>query len=196
MAGASSIQKAFKHKNTIKHDISNKKFDLVTEYYYDKNMVTLREINQIRRVLYRDIPTMAISEVRIIRNTTYVTEEEILQALAFVLIKDKKCKLDSEEIVRSLKLKIVGPKLVLVSDLTHDEPIELLDSEAPLFFVDFGELILTATARKGNGLEHAAFFPVNTVYISIDPDMYKFTIESSGKRSVYEIYTEALTLIT
>ncbi len=174
--------------------------DNTSEYYYDTSLIKFNELNDIRRALFRDIPTIAISSLLVTNNTTYLQEEEILQALALVVIRHTLCKhgVDPKVCKTKMSLNITGPHLVMSTDLkllTPNKHFNIIGGEYPLFNIDVGTLTLVATATIGTGQDHAAYFPVNVVYANIIEDTYKLTIEGTGAREVSSIYDEVLEIL-
>lgn len=178
----------------------NDKTVIFAEYHYNRDNIGFHELNEIRRALFQQIPSVAISSIRVTSNTTFLQEEEILNALAYVLIRHDKCKMGTkpEQCTVTFDLNVEGPHLVMSNDLKLSSPnkdVMIIGGDYPLFNVDVGTLNLTATVKMGTGLDHAAFFPVTVVYAGITENAYTLTIESTGSRDVLTMYKEALSVV-
>ena len=170
---------------------------LESKYIYNKREGTLKSLNNIRQTIYKHVPTVAVYKLRILKNTTFLTEEEILQALCMVLIRDNTCKLGNK-CKHKFTLSVKGPKMVEVEDLKKvgNKNITLIDRKAPLFYVDSGELLVIATAKSNTGLFHTAYSPVTVVFAGMTKDNYTLTIESTGSKSTEQIYDEAIKILS
>jgi DNA-directed RNA polymerase subunit D len=128
--------------------------------------------NAIRRAVSEIVPTMAIDEIEVSKNTGALYDEMIAHRMGLIALKtdlksyDEKdqCKCGGEgcqSCTLKLTLKAKGPGYVYAKDLKSQDPkVVPVHDETPITKLLKGqELQVIATAKLGNGSEHAKYVP-------------------------------------
>ena len=152
-------------------------------------------VNSLRRTIMEEVPTMAIDEVTIVKNTSALYDEVIAHRLGLMpFITDlKSYEMEDETKPKSkarskyelkMALSVKGPCTVYASDLkTKDPKVKPVYGETPIVILLKGqELELEATAKLGNGKEHTKFSP-GLAYYRFYPTL-KASKDSNVKKAV------------
>ncbi len=128
--------------------------------------------NAMRRTMLSNVPTMAIEDVEIRKNSSILYDEIIANRLGLIPLKTdlksyylpKKCKCEGKGCNRctlKLTLKAKGPGIVYASEIKSKDPkVKPVYPETPIVKLMKGqELELEATAVLGTGKEHAKWSP-------------------------------------
>lgn len=140
-------------------------------------------VNAIRRAVINGVYTLAIEDVTIYKNTSYMYDEILAARLGLIPLKtpiELKHKGNF-----SFKLKEIGPKAVHASDLIpSDKDVVPVIPEMLIINLKEGEAIdLEAHTMWGNGEEHTKFTPAH-VYYHFYP---KITIPNSKVKGAAKI---------
>ena len=158
--------------------------------------------NSLRRVLLSSLPGTAISSIKFdeevlheFQTVTGVVEDvpEIILNLKGINIK----RLTEEKTDVSLRIDVVGPKIVTASDISDSNDIEIINKDHYLFTLnDEGEVHMDLTIMDGKGFsvgdEHKdPDAPIGTISIdsSFTPvERVNFTVENTrvGQRADYD----------
>lgn len=146
-------------------------------YSKDKNQVSFvikgtapNYVNTIRRLIINNVPTMAIHEVELRKNSSSLYDEVIGHRLGLVPLKTD---LESYEVPKSpedlekaqchvkLTLKAKGPCIVYASDLKSKDPkiVPVYPKMVIVKLLDGQELEFEATAVLGYGKDHIKWSP-------------------------------------
>lgn len=132
--------------------------------------------NALRRTILDEVPTMAIDEVEIRKNSSVLYDEMIalrmgLLALktdlkSYSLVKESKAGKGSPDTEVTLTLKAKGPKLVKASDIkTKDPAVVPIHLDTPIVnLLEGQELEIIAKAVLGQGRDHAKWQPALAWY--------------------------------
>ena len=147
-------------------------------------------VNTLRRTILNDVPTIAIKNVTITKNTSALFDEFIAHRLGLLplttdlssynLISECICKLAGcAKCQISFILKAEGPLTVHASDLKSQDPkIKAVYGNIPVVKLLKGqELEFEAVAGLGTGKEHAKFTPGNIYFRGIP----EITADSENK---------------
>jgi len=155
---------------------------------YDKEKQTVSFVadmsfslaNAIRRSVL-EIPVMAIDEVEIVKNDSALYDEVLAHRIGLIPIKTEKTSKETK-----FKLKEVGPKMVVSSDL---KPSVGSDFEIPIVLLEKEqEIEMVCEARLGKGVEHIKYSP-GLVYFkhNLDEEFLDFVyVDEEGKVSYNE----------
>ena len=111
--------------------------------------------NALRRSI-EEVPTLAIDEVEFFKNDSALYDEFVAHRLGLLPLK-MDSKMNSKTEV-SLTLKKSGPGMVYSGDLKGSGKVVF--DKVPITLLEKGqEFEVIATARLGNGLEHAKYLP-------------------------------------
>jgi len=153
--------------------------------------VDLSLANAMRRIMYAEVPTMAIDNVQIISNTSILSDEFISHRLGLIPLnsasvgsfsyhKDCQCLTHCNNCSVIMTLNVVCEEeslsvtsMDLVSESETVYPISMKDDDRGVSIVKLGkgqELKLKCIARKGIGKEHAKWNPVSCLQFEYDPD--------------------------
>ncbi len=129
-------------------------------------------LNSIRRIIVDDVPTMAIEEVEVRKNSSVLYDEMIAHRLGLIPLKTdlksynlpEKCTCQGAGCAKctvKLILKAKGPGIVYASELKAKDPaIKPVFPETPIVkLLKNQELELEATAILGRGSEHVKWSP-------------------------------------
>ncbi len=161
-------------------------------------------INSIRRAIIAEVPTMAIDEVEIIKNTSALYDEMIAHRLGLLVLKTDlstyeephKCKCEGAGCPRctvQLTLKAVGPGYVYASSLKSKDPkIKPVYPNTPIAYLDEGqEIELIAYARLGRGKQHAKWSPGHVWYELLNAGSTFEEIRKAEAKGEYMLYLES-----
>lgn len=128
--------------------------------------------NAIRRQIIEAVPTMAIDEVELIKNSSSLYDEMIAHRLCLIPIKTdlksynlkEECKCKGEGCAKctlKLTLKAKGPCTVYSDDLKSQDPkVKPAIAKIPIVkLLKDQDLELIATAKLGTGKEHVKYSP-------------------------------------
>jgi len=153
--------------------------------------VDLSLANSMRRIMYAEVPTMAIDNVQIISNTSILSDEFISHRLGLIPMnsatvsnfnyhKDCGCLTHCNQCSVTMHLNVVCEEdtlavtsMDLMSESDAVYPISMKDDDRGVSIVKLGkgqELKLKCIARKGIGKEHAKWNPVSCLQFEYDPD--------------------------
>lgn len=143
---------------------SNLKFQL--------NSINSTIANTLRRLVVNHVPTLAIENVSIVKNSSALYDEMLAHRLGLIplktdlksynLVSECKCKNEGcSQCTLNLTLKIKGPKTVYAEDLVSQDPkVEAVYKKMILTKLLENQVIeLTATAILGRGKDHMKFSP-------------------------------------
>lgn len=139
-------------------------------------------VNTLRRYLAR-VPILAIDELEISKNDSPLYDETVAHRMGLIPLKMDKKYNDKTELKLNLKSKKEG--MVYSGELKGE--VEVIYDKIPLTFLKEGqELEISATARLGQGKDHAKFTPGlmfyrNVVEIKVDKDCSKKIVETCPK---------------
>ncbi|MDP7179921.1 MAG: DNA-directed RNA polymerase subunit D [Candidatus Woesearchaeota archaeon] len=144
--------------------------------------------NALRRVMVEDVPTMAIENVEIRKNSSILYDEVIAHRLGLLTLTTdlksynlpEKCKCEGKGCARcqlNLTLSVKGPFTVYASDIkTKDSAVKPVFSKTPIVKLLKGQTLeLEATASLGQGKVHTKWCPGSIHY------KQKATIETDSK---------------
>jgi len=170
---------------------------VLMEIYTDpRKFSPLEIVNQLRRTLLSDIPTVAIDTVIFYINETYLANELLQHRLQMIPVftEDPKitltidvmcdpnefdvCPVMSDYIIPNAKgIKIMGDIII-----THLAPGKSLKCEILL--------------RKSTGKEDIRFSPVSIVYFNdLSPQKYEFTMETVEGHDPEKIFKEGMRIL-
>lgn len=164
-------------------------------------------INALRRMIISSVPTMAIDEVEIRKNSSAMYDEMLAHRLGLLVLKTDLNSYNLPEecscggvgcakctVVMTLSAK--GPGYVYASQLKSKDPkIKPVYENTPITYLEEGqEIELEAYARLGRGSQHAKWSPAHVWYVTEDEKKGKYTlyIEPWGQLSVKEILRNAI----
>jgi DNA-directed RNA polymerase subunit D len=152
-------------------------------------------VNTIRRIIIEEVPTLAIENVTITKNSSALYDEMIAHRLGLIPLKTdlksyilpKDCKCKGENCPRCslhITLKAKGPCIVYSGNLkTHDPKIKPIYDKIPIVkLLKDQDFELEATAILGQGKDHIKFSPGLTFYRGY-PEL-KVTKESNTKKAL------------
>jgi DNA-directed RNA polymerase subunit D len=138
---------------------------------------TVAFANSLRRACLEEVPTMAIEEVEVRKNTSVLYDEMLAHRLGLIPIKTdlKSYNLPSEcpcggvgcaQCTLKLSLKAKGPATVYASEIESSDP-----KSAPVYpkmpiakLIKGQTLELEMTAKLGKGIEHSKWTPGHIYY--------------------------------
>lgn len=173
--------------------ISDAKFEGETLYFTFSG--TAREANVLRRIFFRDIPVMAISDVRFRQNVGVFHDEFLRHRLELIPVVADADDFDEKESVR-FDLYCTGKKTDFVfSDKITNKDYPLM-SGIPLTKLGPNHVIeLEAYATKGFGRNHARWQAVTVSIFKKVPEKkntFLFTVESVGVYTPKQLLKKAL----
>ncbi len=134
-------------------------------------------VNSLRRAIIESVPTMAIEDVELRKNSSVLYDEVIAHRLGLIpLTTDiesynmpQKCKCNSEGCANcqvKLTLEAEGPGTVTASEIKSKDPkIKPVFPETPIVKLLKGQKIeVEATAILGTGKDHAKWSPAHVWY--------------------------------
>ncbi len=137
-------------------------------------------VNALRRMIIEEVPTMAIDEVTFLKNQSALYDEIIAHRLGLLplstdlksynLIEECKCKGKGCSLCQlKLVLEAKGPCTVLAENLKSKDPkVKPVYPDMPITKLLKGQVLeLEATARLGQGKNHAKFSPGLAYYIEL-----------------------------
>ncbi len=121
-------------------------------------------VNALRRSIINGVNTLAIEDVTIYKNTSFMYDEILASRLGLIPLKTP-IELKGKGKF-SFKLKEIGPKAVHASDLvSSDKDVVPAIPEMLIINLKEGEAIdLEAETAWGNGAEHSKFTPAHVFY--------------------------------
>lgn len=159
--------------------------------------------NAIRRYILAYVPTMAIHDVEIKKNGSALYDEVLAHRLGLIPIKTdlKSYKLwegKKTEVPKSaqyelkLTLKAKGPCTVFASDIKSTDPkvVPAFDKMPIVKLLEGQEIEIIATARLGQGREHAKFTPALAIYRGV-PELS--TTKDSNMSACLERLSDVIT---
>ncbi len=171
-------------------------------------------MNSIRRILMNKVPTLAIEDIELRKNSSAMYDEIIAHRLGLVALKTdsksynlpNKCKCEGKGCAQcqvKLTLKVKGPKTVYASDLKSTDPkVVPVFPETPITkLLKNQELELEATAIMGVGKEHVKWSPCLAFYkhksnIKITKDVEnKEDVVKSCPEKIFEIKKNKLCVV-
>lgn len=133
--------------------------------------------NALRRTIVEDVPTMAIEDVEVVKNSSALYDEMIAHRLGLVPLKTDlkgytprdECTCNAAGCAKctvQLTLKAKGPCIVLASEFKSKDPkIKPVFGDMPIVELLKGqELELECTAQLGRGKEHSKWSPALAWY--------------------------------
>ncbi len=170
--------------------------DLKVDKKSSKLTFTLRNVdvsfaNALRRASIEEVPTMAIEDVEIRRNSSVLYDEIVAHRLGLLPLKTdlksyvmtKDCKCEGQGCARcqlKFTLKVKGPCIVYAEDLKSDDPkVVPVNPKTPIAKLLKGQKIeLEATATLGQGKDHVKWAP-GLVYYTYLPTV---TVNNSSSK--------------
>ncbi|RLG67942.1 MAG: DNA-directed RNA polymerase subunit D [Methanobacteriota archaeon] len=144
--------------------------------------VPLTFLNTLRRTILSEVPTLAIDEVVIYKNSSVMDDETLAHRLGLIPLRTdldvylppESCDCGGEGCSRcttSLTLRKKGPATVYSQDLIPEDPrVTPVDPMIPIVRLDYDqELEFEAIARLGRGKNHAKHQPVSVCSYKIIP---------------------------
>lgn len=138
---------------------------------YIKN-ITTTQLNTLRRTIIDLVPTMAIEEAEIRKNSSTLYDEVIAHRLGLLVIQTdlksynvpEKCSCKGEGCAKcqlQMTLKVKGPKTVYAGNIKSKDPkvIPIHDKTPIVKLAEGQELELIATAQLGYGKTHSKWCP-------------------------------------
>jgi DNA-directed RNA polymerase alpha subunit len=147
-------------------------------------------VNSLRRVMYAEVPTLAINQVEIISNTSCLTDEFLAHRLGLIPLSSSHvsefndfrkcgCNIGCEKcsVIFTLNVKNYSKDVIstTTADLQSSNPLVvpvLMSEDDEILIAKLGpgqELGLKMIAKKGIGQEHAKFCPVSVAVFKHDP---------------------------
>lgn len=133
--------------------------------------------NTIRRLVLDEVPTLAVEELNLTKNSSALYDETIAHRIGLVPLKtdlesynlSAKCKCKGEGCARcrvNFKLKMVGPCVVNAENLEFDDPkVKPVYPKIPIVTLLKGQkLEMEGFAVLGTGREHMKFSPAHIYY--------------------------------
>lgn len=133
--------------------------------------------NVLRRGILDTVPTMAIAEVELTKNSSILYDETIAHRLGVIVLRTdlkaynvpSKCSCEGagcSKCTLKLTLKAKGPGTVYASDLNSKDPkvVPVYDKTPIVKLLKGQELEFEATATLGTGKEHVKFSPALAWY--------------------------------
>ena len=138
-------------------------------------------VNSLRRAITSEVPTMAIEDVEIRKNTSSLYDEMIALRMGLLVLStdlksyefpSEKVPIDSAKASLKLTLSVKGPKVVYASDFKSADPkVKPVYDRTPIVkLLEGQELEVEATAILGRGKEHAKWSPGHAYYTN-DADL-------------------------
>ncbi len=170
--------------------------------------------NALRRVIFSEVPVMAIDDVMILENNSVMYDEILAHRLGLIpvttdtsynLPEECSCKseLGCERCRASFSLEVEASEpaeVVYSSHLKPENPeVRPVSDKIPIVKLAQGQKIkLEAYARLGLGKVHAKWQPVSAATYSYDPkaQAFSFMVESTGTLSPEKIVLEAARIIS
>ena len=129
-------------------------------------------LNSLRRIIMSEVPTLAVEDLEIRKNSSILYDEIIAHRLGLTPIKTdlksynlpEECKCKGKGCARctlKLTIKAAGPQTVYASDLKSKDPkCKPVYPDIPIVKLLAGqELVIQATAMLGKGKEHSKWSP-------------------------------------
>jgi DNA-directed RNA polymerase subunit D len=132
-------------------------------------------VNTLRRLIVTEVPTMAIENVEIRKNSSSLYDEMIALRLGLLVLStdldsyefpSEKVPLESAKASLKLTLSAKGPKTVYASDIKSADPkVKPVHGKTPIVkLLEGQELEIEAVAILGRGKEHAKWSPGHAYY--------------------------------
>lgn len=157
-------------------------------------------VNSLRRIILSEVPTLAIEDVWIVKNSSPLYDEIIAHRLgliplttdleSYVLPEDCECEGEGCPMCQvsfMLEKQAEKEELVVYSDdlISEDEKIKVA-KKAPIVTLSTGQsIVLEAYAQLGKGINHAKWQPVGTC-------SYKYMPEINLRTDLCEMCGECL----
>lgn len=170
-------------------------------------------INGLRRVMMRDIPTLAITNVEIITNTSIHHDMYLADRIKLLVLKQEEENTENEEFTDLSKtytfnVEIKNPNYEETHEVKSDELFSFSEelsaaNNSVIVKLKNDEIInMNITASYGTGQEHSKFSPVCSVTFmekedKKDDEMTKYvlTVESVGGMNPLTILKKAINII-
>lgn len=173
----------------------------ISDAYYEDDTLyftfsgTAREANVLRRIFIRDIPVMAISDVKFRQNYSVFHDEFLEERLRLIpVMVDADDFKDDENISFTVCCKGSKHPIVFSEHFKSTQGKYTLMPNIALIKMNNNHIIeLEAIATKGYGRNHASFQAVTiSVFKKVDENTFKFTVESIGVYTPKKILKKAL----
>lgn len=116
--------------------------------------------NAIRRAIIRTVPTYAIEDVTIYKNTSSMYNEVLAQRLGLIPLK-----VTSDKKEFTFKLSVKGPKTVYSGDIQFEDGVKpVYDKMIIVRLKDREEINLEGNIIQSTGEDHAKFIPAYVSY--------------------------------
>lgn len=173
---------------------------------FDLDGATPALANALRRTLIGDVPTLAIEDVTVTRNTSGLFDEIVAHRLGLLPWRfnpDKytfreECECDGEgcpQCTVHMALQQEGPGPVIAGDIAvADDEVESANPESVVLTLnEEGAVDLEAEAILGYGKDHAKWQAANAAYsYDDDAETFHFTVESVSGIAPRAIVLQAL----
>ena len=149
--------------------------------------------NALRRIIISEVPTLAISEIEVEKNTSSQHNWKLCERLGLIpLVGETEC-------VATLDCEYdeEAENTIYSGDLVFENPnVYPVMKDIPIVTLSKGQAIrLNSTCKTGIGKEHAKWSPVSMATFVEDEEGITLTIESVGQLSGKEIFSKAITIL-
>lgn len=191
MSNLSDIARRLSRGLTGSEDLTDRK----TVYTFDLTIVSLPDINELRRFIFREHQTVAIYELEVNKNTSSTHDNIYLGLFSYLLIDDSEwngetVEFRGQEYLGSFSIVASGEPgrktpMITPADFVTNESANGLrivsDKRAPIVWLrDNEEIDMVAYVKRARSGDHASFFPHTRAYIvppSEESEEVKFVVE-------------------